>query len=119
VDTGAHFQVGPDGVLEIRLPWHALWVSDPSSRQVLADDSATYAYESVATDGFHVVVATAVHGGDAQQLVDVLPRTVVAGRQVEGDQLPFFAWETWETVESQERLKPVYHALLDAFGETP
>lgn len=42
------------GILEVRLDWHLLNVSDPSSRQVLNDAEGTSEIETTTTEGFHI-----------------------------------------------------------------
>jgi hypothetical protein len=118
-DTLSHYQPGP-GVLELRLPWHALWVTDPSSRQVLADDPATEAFDSATTPGLQIVVASAAHSATGLKLVDVLPRAAYAQGRLTAAELPFFSWETWDEAPLvTERPKPLFSRLGQAYGETP
>jgi len=118
VDNQVHFQVGKDGIIEIRLPWLALWVTDPSSRQVLSDDIGTEGFDTVTTDGIGIVVAVArLTEDDTPQLVDVLPRKGFKDGVVGGD-IPMFTWDTWEVAPDYEpRLKEAYHGVRKIFGE--
>jgi len=116
----AHFETGPGGVLEIRLPWHALWVTDPSSRQVLFDDHDTLGWDSQGTDGFRLAVVIASRGQDgALKIEDVLPRDGFSGGSFQGEVLPLYTWETWGAVSYEPRKKPLFYALGEVHGETP
>jgi len=44
------------GIIEIRLPWHLLNVTDPSSGQVLNDVEGTPDIESIKSDAFNILV---------------------------------------------------------------
>lgn len=123
LDTSSHLQVGPGGTVEVRLPWHALWVTDPSSRSILWDDPATTPdWEAKATAGMRVVVMALKRSAPGKYaLVDVLPRKAwTAGAKdatLDAAQVPLYAWPTWDKVESVERKKPLYGALQALFGE--
>ena len=124
-DTLANIAVGPHGVLEIRLPWHAIWVTDPSSRSILWDDPATPDWDVKATEGIRVFVATVEHVGDKYQLKHGVPKYTLNGPFTDGwlilgNNLRLFTWATWDTVENVvERRKPVFYALKTAFAENP
>ncbi len=119
-NTLANVQVGPHGVLEIRLPWHAIWVTDPSSRSILWDDPTTPDWDVKVTEGIRIFVATAQKSGDHYRLVDAAPRDAVAGGTLVGAKLPLFTWPTWSTVSNVvERRKPLFYALKTAFAENP
>ena len=122
-DTRTNLQPGPGGVLEIRLPWHAIWVTDPSSRSVMWNDPKTPEWDVQVTPGVRVVAMTA-HAGDGGWIVDdVLPRAAVqdpakAGSTINPALVPLLTWPTWDTVDHvQERRKPLFYALQTAFGE--
>jgi hypothetical protein len=116
-DTLSHFELG-NGVLELRIPWHALWVTDPSSRQVLDDDPSTPDFDASATSGIQIMVLTAVRGTSGARVVDALPRSAFAGGEFTAA-VPRYSWPTWESVSTQERLKPVFHSLKQAYGASP
>ncbi len=119
-NTLANVQPGANGVLEIRLPWHAIWVTDPSSRSVLWDDPATPDWDVKVTEGIRVFVATAQKTGDHYRLLDAAPRAAVQGATIAADLLPLFTWATWDTVPNVvERRKPLFYALKTAFAENP
>ena len=83
------------GVIEVRLPWSLLNVTDPSSRTVLARVKQPGPFETEATDGFRFVVMR-----DAVQLTPHRP----------------YVWATWETPVWHERLKPAYYAMQALWG---
>ena len=119
-DTLANIAAGPHGVLEIRLPWHAIWVTDPSTRSILWDDPATPDWDVKVTEGIRVFVATAQKSGDHYRLLDAAPRAAVQGKTIAADGLPLFTWATWTTVPNVvERRKPLFYALKTAFAENP
>lgn len=119
-DTLANVQVGPNGVVEIRLPWHAIWVTDPSSRSILFDDPATPDWDVKVTEGIRVFVATAQKVQGNYLLWDAAPRDAVQGTTIALDKLPLFSWATWDTLPNvTERRKPLFYALKTAFAENP
>ena len=117
-DTLANVQVGDGGVIEIRLPWHAIWVTDPSSRSILWDDPATPDWDVKVTPGIRVFLAGVVKSGDHYRLAAGAPKEAVHGGTILGDKLPLFTWPTWDTVPNVvERRKPLFYALKTAFAE--
>ncbi len=113
----AHLQPGLDGVIEIRIPWHIMWVSDPSSHQVLFDDTETDGFESKATSGISVVVVSAVRDGEDVEIVDILPRPSSLTSNLDAASIPFYTWDDWNEIESEERKKPVFYSIQEAYGE--
>jgi len=99
-----------DGVIEVRLPWALLNVSDPSSFQVLKYDTLARSLGTVTTPGF--AISTFVARDDRpgpEGLVDALP----AAR---GAVLQFtrrWRWPGWEEPGYAERLKQSY-GLIEA-----
>ena len=94
VDRGA-------GLVEVRLPWGLLNVTDPSSRTVLARVRDPGPFRTVATNGFQFVVVAVGPGGTQRA-------RLVPGRP--------FVWPTWETPVWHERLKPAYFAMQALWG---
>ncbi len=116
--TTSHFEVGP-GVLEIRLPWQSICVSDPSSLQVLFDDPNVDGFPSRTTDGVQILVASMVRQGEALVTVDAAPREKLNGDTFDSD-VPVYQWEGWEEVTGWVgREKPAYWSLQEAYGELP
>jgi len=118
LDTLAHLWPGDGGELEVRLPWHALWVTDPSTRKVLYDDPATKdVFDAQSTAGVQVVVLAAKRLADGSlKIVDALPRGVWNGEPIAAAWLPTFAWEPWEHIVVEERNKPLYTSLQALFA---
>jgi len=97
-----------DGVIELRLPWALLNVSDPSSFQVLRYDTVKKGIGSVTTPGlaFSVFVTR-----DDQQGPDGLVDALPAAR---GGMLHFtrrWRWPGWEEPKYTERLKQGYRLI--------
>ena len=89
--------------LELRLTWHLLNVSDPSSRCVLDDQPNTPEIECSQTQGFDIFFF--VTDKNNQVLKDIS----VADPY-------FFTWEGWEEPEYRIRKKPLYFALKNIFA---
>jgi len=85
------------GLVELRLAWGLLNVTDPSSRTVLARIAPPDRFTVTRTEGVRIGVA-AVRRDDGTIRAWVPPG-------------PTYAWPTWETPVWHERLKPAYFAL--------
>ena len=90
------------GLIEVRLPWALLNVTDPSSRRVMVRYRGEGTFETAVTDGFRFAVAGLGRAGGA--LTTWLPPT------------RNFVWTTWEAPPWHERLKPAYAAMRDVWG---
>jgi hypothetical protein len=89
------------GVIEVRVPWGLLNVTDPSSRTVLARVRDPGPFGTEVTDGFRfIVTATRRDGAIAARLAPEQP----------------YAWATWETPVWHEHLKPAYYAMQALWG---
>jgi len=92
------------GLVEIRIAWGLLNVTDPSSRRVMVRyrRAGGGTFETAVTDGFRFQVAALdrVHGG------------VVA--HIGPEQT--YVWPTWEAPVRHEHLKPAYDAMRDVWG---
>ena len=92
------------GLVEVRIAWGLLNVTDPSSRRVMVRyrRAGGGTFETAVTDGFRFEVAALdrVHGG------------VVAHLGPERT----YAWPTWEAPTWHERLKPAYDAMREVWG---
>jgi hypothetical protein len=89
-------------LVEVRLPWGLLNVTDPSTRTVL---TAIHARENVATattDGFRFVVAALARPDD--HVAAFVPASAT------------YVWSTWEDPQWHELLKPAYYAMRDLWG---
>src|SRR2546426_1054559 len=90
------------GLVEVRIAWGLLNVTDPSSRHVMVRYRRNGTFETGVTDGFRFAIAALgrSHGG------------VVARLGAEQT----YAWPTWEVPTWHERLKPAYEAMRDVWG---
>jgi hypothetical protein len=88
------------GLIEVRLPWGLLNVTDPSSRTVLARVRDPGPFGTEVTDGFRFVVTATRPDGSATRFVPARP----------------YVWATWETPVWHERLKPAYYAMQILWG---
>jgi peptidoglycan/xylan/chitin deacetylase (PgdA/CDA1 family) len=91
-------------ILELRLTWALLNVSDPSSRSVLDDVKGTPAIEYTETPGFNIFYYIT---DKKDKLID----------EETGSKPYFFTWDTWEIPEYKERLKPIYDTLALLFNK--
>jgi len=89
------------GVVEVRLPWGLLNVTDPSSRTVLARVRDPGPFATTVTAGIPFDVAATVPSG-----------AVVARFAAQHP----YVWPTWETPVWHERLKPAYYAMQALWG---
>lgn len=90
------------GLVEIRLAWGLLNVTDPSSRTVLTAVRHDNSVATDTTDGFRFVVAEPPLGAADPEAVLTASAT--------------YRWPTWEEPTWHERLKPAYFALRDLWG---
>ena len=90
------------GLVEVRLPWGLLNVTDPSSRTVLTAVREGGVVLTAVTEGFRFVVAGLRRNDD--QVVAYLPADAT------------YAWPTWEEPTWHERLKPAYDAMRELWG---
>ena len=106
------------GILELRLPWGMLNVSDPSSRQVLFESDPAQALEErsgapastlthLPTDGFRFG-AVALRPGPS--IIGTIPALDEYGNWPL-THFTTWAWAGWETPTWHEYLKPAYGAL--------
>ncbi len=101
--TLADWWVDPTaGLIEVRLPWALLNVTDPSSRRVMTRIRGDGHFETAVTDGFRFALAVARRGSG-----EVETWTPAGGP---------YAWPTWEAPAWHERLKPAYAAMRDVWG---
>lgn len=91
-----------EDVIEIRIPWHLLNVSDPSSRNVLDDKEGTGDIESIETDGFHIY----------SYITDKKNENVI---QIPESSSEFYSWDKWEKPQYSSRFKKTYFMFKDLF----
>lgn len=103
------------GVIELRIPWGMLQVTDPSSRNVLFGTSGPRNPGTAVTDGFRFVVESydptnPGAGGDILPR-GARPRTFAAP--------PTWTWPTWEVPQWHSEIKPLFEAMKRTFSEIP
>jgi tetratricopeptide (TPR) repeat protein len=103
------------GVIEIRLPWAMLQVTDPSSRSVLFGNPVTGEVDAAATDGFRFVVES-YDPSSPRSAGETLPRGVGATRFAD---IPTWTWATWESPQWHAEVKPLFRAMQGAFKAIP
>lgn len=86
-------------LVEARVAWGLLNVTDPSSRTVLTAIQDRGRVRTAPTDGFRFVVAALRR--DSAQVLAYLPADAT------------YTWPTWEEPKWHERLKPAYYAMQD------
>jgi tetratricopeptide (TPR) repeat protein len=89
------------GLVEVRIPWGLLNVTDPSSHRILRRISAGAGFQTDSTDGFRFGVVAVDRAGDE------LDR--LAGGST-------YRWHGWEMPVSHERLKAAYYAVRDLWS---
>lgn len=92
-----------DKILELRLTWHLLNVSDPSSGSVLDDVQGTPEIEYSQTPGFDIFFFVTDKNNNVME-------------EINPNEPYFFSWEGWEDPEYQIRKKPLYFELQEAFS---
>lgn len=103
------------GVIEIRIPWGLLNVTDPSSRLVVDDGPAHLDDVGTrVTDGFRLY-AVAFDPRDGS-ILGTLPARDVHGRLAAA---ALFTWEGWEQPTFHTRLKRSYDIVKDRFLSLP
>ena len=103
------------GLIEVRVPWGLLNVTDPSTRTVIFDDPARARedpdagdFGTATTDGVRVgAVAAVAARSDAD-------RSGTAWRRAA---FRTYSWTPWEQPRSHSRLKPVYDSLRTLWRE--
>ncbi len=105
------------GLIEIRLPWSLLNVTDPSSRSVLFREQEGLEYSFQATDGFRIGVLAYRKGG-APRVLGALPALAPGGVWRAAD-FATWTWPKWEQPAFHSRPKPVYDAMRAVWGSMP
>jgi hypothetical protein len=108
------------GLLELRLPWDLLNVTDPSTRTLLHDTRRTGNFGTVTADYFHVGVLI-YRKGRQPEVRGAVPQ--LAGRIWPASGFRPWRWRGWSEPRWHARLKPVYDSLKllwqAAPGEAP
>ncbi|MGH7658813.1 MAG: hypothetical protein ACREL6_11315, partial [Gemmatimonadales bacterium] len=101
-------------LVEIRLPWGLLNVTDPSTRTVLDDRTAEGGFGTTETNGFRFGVI--LYSGETNRTVSGALPSLEAQRW-SSEEFPVWTWDTWEMPEYHARLKPVYEELRDIWSD--
>ena len=111
----ADWYAAPDGgVVEARIPWGLLNVSDPSSHRVIHETSRTDGtVESARTEGFRFHVLALRDDGDGPRVVQSLPQ----GPELTPADYPLFSWPGWEKPTYHLELKESYFVLQEALRD--
>jgi hypothetical protein len=96
------------GLLELRISWDLLNVTDPSSRTILVDRDTTGTFGTASAADFHVGVVIYRKKGSGE-IVGTLP-TVERGVWRANAFRPW-RWRAWTEPRSHARLKPVFDSL--------
>lgn len=88
-------------LVEVRIAWGLLNVTDPSSHRILTRISASAGFETAVTAGFRFGVATVDRGSGERDWL-------APG--------PTYRWPGWEVPVSHDRLKPAYYAIRDLWS---
>jgi tetratricopeptide repeat protein len=93
---------GPAGLVEVRLPWGLLNVTDPSTRTVLTAVRKVDVIDTDTTAGFRFVLARLSRRDD--RMIAFVPSSAT------------YTWRKWDEPSWHERLKPAYYAMRDVWG---
>jgi len=104
------------GMIELRIPWGLLLLTDPSSRQAFAGTDDNRTPISRATPGISVAafVVRPQSRGPIKTVANSMPALGQA-RQVRTPRV--YTWEKWDRVEYRAYFKASYFALQKTFAE--
>jgi tetratricopeptide (TPR) repeat protein len=102
------------GLIELRIPWGLILVTDPSSRAVFAGTDGQGAPTARETSGVSVAVLL-VSAGESpdRRIIASLPRATATGFE---SAPPVFAWRPWDEVRARPYFKRSYEALSAVFS---
>jgi hypothetical protein len=93
------------GIIEVRLDWHLLNVTDPAKRFVLDNKPGTPDIEFTKSEAFRLFLfLTGKNGGQVVQFPEDAPYAAT--------------WQEWDIPEYTSRLKPLYYSLKEYFGSS-
>jgi hypothetical protein len=104
------------GLLQMRIPWDLINVTDPSTRTLLDDRRTRGSFGTARATAFHVGVIVHRKRGD-RQILGALPPLEGGMWRVEDFQP--WQWRGWTTPTAHARLKPVYDSLKRLWQEAP
>lgn len=99
-------------MLELRLPWDLLNITDPSTRTLLFDRDSVGDYGTAKAGEFHVgVLVYRKPTGKAVSALPALREGTWPAQEFTGWQ-----WDEWKEPRYHGRLKPVYDSLKALWG---
>jgi hypothetical protein len=104
------------GMLELRIPWDLLNVTDPSSRTLLFDRDSTGDFGTAPVEDFYVGVAMYQKRGKPE-MVTALP--ALEGNVWRANGFAPWRWASWTEPRFHARLKPVYDSIKALWGAAP
>ena len=104
------------GLLELRIPWDLLNVTDPSTRTLLSDPHTGGDFGTVPAGDFHVGVLQ-YRKGSGPATVAALPALEQGVWKAKG--FTGWRWPSWTEPRSQAWLKPVYDSLKTLWQAAP
>jgi hypothetical protein len=96
------------GLLELRIPWDLINVTDPSTRTLLLDRHTEGDFGTATAEDFHVGVVI-YRKGTRPEVVGTVPNMV--GGVWPAEAFKGWRWEGWTEPHSHAGLKPVYDSL--------
>jgi hypothetical protein len=103
-------------LIEVRIPWGLLNVTDPSSHQVVHEEAPrTGLVATRRTEGFRFHLLSLQSKGGAWSVVDRFPREA----QPALASFPLFRWPGWEEPTYHLKLKESYGILKEALKDIP
>jgi hypothetical protein len=106
----------PAGLLQVRLPWDLLNVTDPSTRTLLFDRRTKGAFGTVTAEDFRIGVAIYQKGAETEASI-ALP--AVEGGVWRAKAFTPWRWTGWTEPRSHAGLKPVYDSIKALWGAVP
>ena len=105
------------GMLQLRLPWGLINVSDPSTRTLLYERTAGDEIGTTTSDGMRFGVLLLDHPASAATTATVIGALpTAAGGRWRRAQFPDWNWPAWTEPQYHARLKPVYDSLKALWG---
>jgi len=104
------------GLLELRLPWDLLNVTDPSSRTLLYDRNSVGEFGTARADDFHFGMLVR-RKGDVPGVVEAVP--ALRDGSWRAADFTGWRWSGWSEPHSHAGLKPVYDSLKNLWSTPP
>ncbi len=104
------------GLLQLRIPWDLLNVTDPSTRTLLHDGRSSGPFGTAIAENFHVGAAV-YRKGERRGVVGALPELDSGGWRAAAF-VPW-RWTGWTQPRYHTRLKPVYDSIKALWAAPP